>query len=229
MNRKQKAAERYRQKINDLGLSNDFEYLDFIEKDLHLFRCKKCGAVFTRCNDIFKGTTARIKCKCGNGTVLFSKEVDEVLAFYADGHSIRETCERFGVGKYQFMDWAKQRKVSNGRDWQEAAQEINKARADACVAPHSLSYYARAKLHGAPAEVGITLKKLIKRDGLTCAICGLACIDGGNYLADLYPTMDHIVPISKGGGHTWENVQVAHRICNINKSNKIGEEWNNAS
>jgi predicted nucleic acid-binding Zn ribbon protein len=28
------------------------------------------------------------------------------------------------------------------------------------------------------------------------------------------PTIDHILPFAKGGGHTRENVQCAHRICN---------------
>ena len=55
------------------------------------------------------------------------------------------------------------------------------------------------------------------------------CFYYGSPQAPLYPTMDHIIPISKGGGHTWENVQVAHRVCNLNKSNKIGKEWNNGN
>lgn len=33
----------------------------------------------------------------------------------------------------------------------------------------------------------------------------------------MYPSIDHIVPMSKGGGHVWENVQVAHIICNTEK------------
>ena len=228
MERKQQATERYRQKLHDLGLSTDYEYVTFLKKDLHLFRCKRCGREFTRCNDIFKGATARIKCKCGNGTVLFSDKVDEILMFYADDHSVRETCEKYDIKMSTLNNWVKLRRVSNGRTFEQGARASNQARADACIAPHNLSYYARAKLHGAPAEIGITLKKLIKRDGLTCAICGLPCFYSGNYLADLYPTMDHIIPISKGGGHTWTNVQVAHRICNINKRDLIGKEWNNA-
>lgn len=93
---------------------------------------------------------------------------------------------------------------------------------------HSDNHLERAKKLGLPAERGVTLKKLYERDGGVCQICGLACIYSGNGLSDLYPSIDHIIPMSKGGGHTWTNVQLAHRICNSVKSAKRGEEWNNA-
>lgn len=34
-------------------------------------------------------------------------------------------------------------------------------------------------------------------------------------------TIDHIIPLSKGGTHTYNNVQLAHYICNSKKSDKI--------
>lgn len=33
----------------------------------------------------------------------------------------------------------------------------------------------------------------------------------------MYPTIDHIVAMANGGGHTWDNVQLAHAICNSYK------------
>jgi 5-methylcytosine-specific restriction endonuclease McrA len=39
------------------------------------------------------------------------------------------------------------------------------------------------------------------------------------YSGPLYPSIDHIVPMSKGGDHVWNNVQVAHIICNSYKGN----------
>lgn len=92
---------------------------------------------------------------------------------------------------------------------------------------HRCKHYTRAKKLGLPAEEGITLKKLIARDGATCAICGLACDCGGDFRGDLYPSIDHIVPLAKGGGHTWDNVQVAHRLCNSNKRDLVDKKWNN--
>lgn len=42
----------------------------------------------------------------------------------------------------------------------------------------------------------------------------------GDYGPD-YPTIDHIVPLSKGGPHLWSNVQVACAECNIAKGASV--------
>lgn len=233
MDRKKQADEKYRRLFYELNLDSGFDYIQFEKKDRIWFRCKKCGLEAPRGNDVFKGRQAKLLChNCGNGMRLYSDEVNDILAYYSDGHSVSDTCQKFNVSKTALNDWVKARGITNGRTFEEGARECNQKRAEEAAIPgrisRNLSYYARAKLHGAPAEVGISLRKLIKRDGLTCKICGLPCFDGGDYLADLYPTIDHIIPISKGGGHTWSNVQIAHRICNRNKSNLIGKEWNNA-
>jgi 5-methylcytosine-specific restriction endonuclease McrA len=98
---------------------------------------------------------------------------------------------------------------------------------------HSEPHYDRAKRLGLPVERGVTLKKLYERDGGICQICGMVCDYSGNGLSDLYPSIDHIIPLSrdpeKVGGHTWSNVQLAHRICNSVKSARRGEEWNNGT
>lgn len=96
-----------------------------------------------------------------------------------------------------------------------------------------VKHYTRAKRLGLPVESGISLKKLIERNGTTCAICGLPCYYFGDSRSDLYPSIDHIIPLGndpdKKGGHTWANVQVAHRICNSNKRDYVGKEWNNGN
>lgn len=87
------------------------------------------------------------------------------------------------------------------------------------------NHRARARKFGCEYETGITLKKLVARDGLTCALCGELCDwnDRGysKYCGPLYPSIDHIIPMSKGGGHTWKNVQVAHIICNSKKETSL--------
>lgn len=72
----------------------------------------------------------------------------------------------------------------------------------------------------------ITLKELIKRDGGICQLCGKPT-DGSDindgHIGKRYPTLDHIVPLSKGGTHTWDNVQLAHMSCNARKCDRITE------
>jgi 5-methylcytosine-specific restriction endonuclease McrA len=52
--------------------------------------------------------------------------------------------------------------------------------------------------------------RVAKRDGWRCGICG-----GKVTLEDW--SLDHIVPLSQGGSHTYANVTLAHNLCNIRR------------
>ena len=74
----------------------------------------------------------------------------------------------------------------------------------------------------------IELLSLYKRDGGICHICGKQCnlddytvTDAAVIAGNWYPSIDHIVPVSKGGADSWDNVKLAHRICNSLRGNKI--------
>lgn len=45
--------------------------------------------------------------------------------------------------------------------------------------------------------------------------------DGVVICGDWYPSIDHVIPVSKGGLHSWENVKLAHRKCNTRKGNHM--------
>lgn len=76
-------------------------------------------------------------------------------------------------------------------------------------------------------DYNITLDKLIQREDGVCLLCGdpIDMIDynmtnKGHFIAgENYPSIDHIIPVSKGGTHTWDNVQLAHFYCNSLKQN----------
>lgn len=57
---------------------------------------------------------------------------------------------------------------------------------------------------------------IYKRDNHKCQYCG----------STKNLTIDHIVPRSRGGENTWENMTVACISCNTKKSNKLLEETN---
>lgn len=65
------------------------------------------------------------------------------------------------------------------------------------------------------AGENIDTQTLGERDGWVCHLCG-GPVDGSLSGKDpAGPTQDHLVPMSAGGTHTWDNVALAHRACNV--------------
>lgn len=63
--------------------------------------------------------------------------------------------------------------------------------------------------------------RVFERDGWKCQLCGIAAPKRLRGSCDPQaPELDHIVPLSKGGAHTYENTQCAHRSCNMWKGSK---------
>ena len=65
------------------------------------------------------------------------------------------------------------------------------------------------------AALGLFVEKVdrrfvAERDQWLCGICG-----GKVERADV--SVDHIIPMSLGGLHAYDNAQLAHKICNIRK------------
>ena len=67
------------------------------------------------------------------------------------------------------------------------------------------------------SEVGFVppISDLVFKQGGRCAICN------GKFSERLKPTIDHIIPIIKGGPHIASNVQALCRSCNAKKGSKI--------
>lgn len=401
MNRREQGDLLWKQRFDAIGMSVYFELINRDwDADAHgglaSVRCKTCGTLFKTWNVrncIYKNAKTLICPQCGqksDGNVCWPKSeaCRKALAYYADGHSVLETAEKFGVPDYYVENAATKSGISNGRDFHEAGAEVarrnllkgaasakNNAEkrrkqildglgldyiesigisADAkicircrvcghvferCVThvnrcdvrcpkcaeaerirqahereieaqkkkerriaereaeririnPLGLSYYQlsvqakldvihvceicgneytvrtrmekeglkyctdngccsdacarkknhrknrmngyskshrhRARKYGCEYDGTVTLKRLIKRNGLRCGICGGTCDPNDHswtdYFGAMSPTIDHIIPMSKGGGHTWDNVQVAHAICNSKKRDNLEEE-----
>lgn len=69
------------------------------------------------------------------------------------------------------------------------------------------------KLANGPVEA-IDRRAVWGRDEGCCALCGQFVPFGEMEL-------DHIVPLSQGGTHTWNNVQAAHMRCNRSKGARL--------
>lgn len=87
----------------------------------------------------------------------------------------------------------------------------------------------RTKIRNAMVDNDITVRSLYKRDNGYCHICGMktnledyVVVSDTMICGNWYPSIDHVIPLSKGGEHSWKNVKLAHRICNSLKSDKVG-------
>lgn len=85
-------------------------------------------------------------------------------------------------------------------------------------------YYSRKKdLKKHRSQTGdsnqISARKLYAKENGVCWICGGQCDINADPNSNYYPSVDHIIPRSKGGLDKWDNVHLAHRICNTKRSN----------
>lgn len=102
--------------------------------------------------------------------------------------------------------------------YREKDREASRARARAWAKANpeknrELQHRRRARLRG--AAVGP-----IDLDALwtgTCAICGRDLDRALRHPDPESPTVDHIIALARGGTHTQDNLQWAHRVCNIRK------------
>jgi len=60
-----------------------------------------------------------------------------------------------------------------------------------------------------------------QRDNWTCYICSNPVDRNQTHPEPLAPTVDHVIPISKGGEHSLNNCRCAHAICNMRKTDKL--------
>jgi 5-methylcytosine-specific restriction endonuclease McrA len=61
------------------------------------------------------------------------------------------------------------------------------------------------------------------RDGWTCQLCHEPIDPSTTWPHSKSPSIDHIIPLSRGGSHTMANVQSAHLGCNSSKGDKLIE------
>lgn len=73
-----------------------------------------------------------------------------------------------------------------------------------------LKYFVRVPLR---ARASLSRRAVFVRDHFQCQYCGAAA-----------ENVDHVIPRSRGGTHTWDNVVAACRACNTRKENRLPPE-----
>jgi 5-methylcytosine-specific restriction endonuclease McrA len=201
--KEQRKEDRFIEKFNN-RYGNAFEYIGGYNTEKHnriTIKCKECGYIRTRGrNKIFIDNIACPKCKNNRKNMKMHNCIE--------------------CGK-EFLQWSEQQVLCKEcHEVQERRKRTSKSKV------YKRLRESRALKNG-KVDYSITLTRLIERDNHICKLCNRKVNEEDyTYVNDVfiagndYPSIDHIVPLSKGGVHQWNNVQLAHRICNSIKNDK---------
>lgn len=100
------------------------------------------------------------------------------------------------------------RAVARAKAWAEANPER------ASILARNSSNRRRARIAAQSSE-DVNYAAILDRDGMVCHICGDDIPD----MSDLH--FDHVIPLSRGGAHSYDNIKPSHASCNLRKGAKI--------
>ncbi len=96
-----------------------------------------------------------------------------------------------------------------------AAQDGKQVRSVAMAMPFPSIVRLSVYVHVPFKRIILSRKNILRRDGHRCQFCGRG---------DLPLTVDHVIPISRGGEDTWDNLVCACVDCNNKKGDRTPEE-----
>jgi len=183
-----------------------------------ILQCKKCGDIFKRSASIIR-TPHYIKFKCiecnkretqkKTQERLFTKRINSYL-----NKLIRDYYNGIKKQYKELYNYFKKNTlyISKCKYCNEDILSNNKRKivCDKCCKKYKLKCHSNK-----------SLKDLYIRDKGICHICNKKC-DYNDYIVrgktiicgNNYPSIDHIIPLSKGGTDEWNNIKLAHRWCN---------------
>lgn len=87
------------------------------------------------------------------------------------------------------------------------------------------SYHRRKALKkGASTGRPVRLAEIAERDAWRCSLCKQPVDPLVKWPHPKSPSLDHRIPLSRGGAHDPSNVDLAHLGCNTAKNNRVDEE-----
>ena len=220
-------AEKLHNKDNTKEYYSGFKSID----EKCYIKCLECGTIYKVHCQIIRQKSKYIKCKnCISIKKKHNEEIKKLKLVAIKENQARlikakksldyiqielKVCKHCGTLFIGKSNYCSQRCRERNWERQKSRQRINNAKKNGAI------------------DYGITLDKLIKRDNNVCHICNKECnindytYKNNTFIAgNNYPSIDHVVPLVKGGTHTWNNVKLAHRLCNSIKKDKIESNKN---
>lgn len=205
------------------SISSKFEYIAGENKDKNIYlRCKDCGY-------IFKYSKSGIR--PSHRSLIICRQCQEILS-----NKRKEEDRRVKILARE--EKAALRMMALNRRREEARQHICARCGKEFTANPNKRYCSelcrrraqdsrnehRRRIRIKGYKDNIQLPVLYKRDKGICWLCEDKCEwndfkikNGAFVVGERYPSIDHVIPLSKGGSHTWSNVRLAHKGCNTYK------------
>lgn len=146
-------------------------------------------------------------------------KASEASAYYdANAESVRRRSSDWYARNTKYANarssqWRRsnpERVRDNNRRWSSENPISNRNRAAA----------RRSRLAGVFVEY-VDALTVFERDAWACGICS-ELVDSKLQFPDrACATVDHILPLSRGGSHSYDNVQLAHFSCNSGKRDRV--------
>lgn len=162
----------------------------------------------------------RVCVECGVPVERNGNQWPERCPEHRDAYRIVSARRRTAAWRKKYPE----REQERARRYAEAHPGVNLARVKAWRAANperakalrraAWSRYNARKRGATVTDEKFTLDEIYERDDRTCGLCEQS-------VERVDATVDHIIPVSRGGLHALSNVQLAHRSCNTRKGNRI--------
>lgn len=140
-----------------------------------------------------------------------------ILKYYSD-EFMQHVGVKFSPISVPYPKYVFEYVSAGGNSSQRTVVKLDTPTIDALVAKLSQKIRFGKSAAGQRALMTAQLRKFIKqRDNYTCTYCSVSVAEEPNLLLEV----DHIVPISRGGQSTIDNLQALCWRCNRAKSNKL--------
>lgn len=120
-------------------------------------------------------------------------------------HTVQQTCCSEAHGKRHYNE----RRIASGNRWYRRTDSARDA-----------EHRKRAIKAGASTGAPVRLAYIAERDGYKCHLCSKKVNMKLKAPHPMSPSMDHVIPLSRGGAHDPVNVSLAHLRCNTAKNNR---------
>lgn len=178
-----------------------------------MFKPKRAGRIMAcsrECGFKIKGAIQKIKNTGGRVWVRTKRNVPVVIRREKADHPPKpSSCNRCGSFYYP----TKKHQQLCSDECREAGRLETKRKAKSL---------RRARIRGSTVSEGVDPFKVFDRDGWRCQICFRKTPRSKRgTIDDRAPELDHIVPLAKGGDHSYDNTQCACRRCNGLKGDEV--------